>query len=946
MRPRLVALVTGLMVLAVCLCALPGAAWASWELEPGAFKVQPGSDQAGAHPDLTTRFAFRGNEEGAVEGDLRDVEVELPLGFAGYPTAVATCTPYELEEGKCPADSQVGTIAVGLRITGSFDDDILTPVYNLVPSPGETAVFGFVSGKVIEANIVVSVQPNHRVLAKVTNVISPAEIVEQTLTLWGEPALASHDPERGEECAAFVERGSHELGSCEHGGETVSSNPAAFLVNPSQCTSEPQVATLRVDSWEDRSLVREATTQVGPMTGCERLDFYPELEVAPESSQVLSPAGYTIRLRVPQNEAPEGVATADLRDAVVKLPRGVLLSPSAANGLVSCTAAQVGLGNEEPVGCPNASKLGEVSLTTPALSGELTGGLYLAGPPSGEIEGPPFKVFLTLAGHGVSIKVEGQVEADPVTGQLTTTFDESPELPFSELQVRLNGGSRSTVANPRSCGSFAAEGSFLPWTSPFEGAAPAVSQPFEITGCEASRFAPSFTAGTTSNQAGGYSPLSVTFSREDQDQELAGLTVKTPPGLSGALSHVPLCGEPQAAQGTCGTESQIGELTVGVGPGPEPLFIKGGKVFLTGPYGGAPFGLSIAVSEKAGPIDLGSGSCDCEVVRAAVYVDPHTAALTVVSQPLPTKKDGIFFQVKTVNVNIDRPEFTFNPTSCEPMGVTGTLSSTEGASSTIADHFQVTNCAALAFKPGFTVSTSSKTSRADGASLAVKLTFPQAPQGTQANIKQVKVELPKALPSRLTTLQKACTAAQFESNPSGCPQASIVGHAKAITPILPVPLEGPAYFVSHGGEAFPSLIVVLQGYGVTVDLVGTTFISKSGITSSTFKSVPDVPVGSFELTLPEGPYSALTASGDLCALAKTVTVKRKVAVEVHGHKQTETREVKQTQAATLQMPTEFVAQNGAEIHEATPIAVTGCPKAQAAPKKTSHKAKRKGQRKK
>ncbi len=404
-------------------------------------------------------------------------------------------------------------------------------------------------------------------------------------------------------------------------------------------------------------------------------------------------------------------------------------------------------------------------------------------------------------------------------------------------------------------------------------------------------------AGTTSNQAGGYTPLSVTFSREDADEDLAGLTVTTPPGFSGNLAKVPLCGEPQAALGTCPEASQIGEVIAGAGPGPEPVFIKGGKVFLTGPYEGAPFGLSVDVSEKAGPLDLGTGPCDCEVVRATVNVDPHTAQLTVSNGALPTMKDGIPFQVKKVNVLINRPEFSFNPTSCNPMSVDGTLSSTQGMTSQQGYHFQVTNCAALAFNPGFKVSTSGKTSRANGASLDARLSFPSTPQGSEENIARVKVELPQRLPSRLTTLQKACPAAVFEADPANCPAASTVGIAKALTPILPVPLTGPAIFVSHGGEAFPSLVVVLQGYGVTVDLVGATFISKAGITSSTFKTVPDVPVGTFELYLPEGPHSALAAPQSLCT------------------------------GKQLTMPTEFVSQDNTVLHQSTKIAVTGCPKA-------------------
>jgi hypothetical protein len=338
--------------------------------------------------------------------------------------------------------------------------------------------------------------------------------------------------------------------------------------------------------------------------------------------------------------------------------------------------------------------------------------------------------------------------------------------------------------------------------------------------------------------------------------------------------------------------------------------VSGAKIYITGPYHGAPFGLSIVNPAKAGPFDLEHDTsnpdqqplCDCVVNRAKIEVDPHTAALTVTTNSpgeghaIPQIIDGIPLQLKHINVTINRPNFTFNPTSCNPFAITGTITSDEGSSTDLAVPFQATNCTALKFAPKFKVTTNGKTSKANGASLKVKLAYPNTPQGTQANIAQVKVELPKQLPSRLTTLQKACTAAQFDTNPAGCPVASIIGHARATTPILPVPLEGPAYFVSHGGEAFPSLIMRLEGYGVTVDLVGTTFISKAGITSSTFKTVPDVPVGTFELTLPQGPYSALTANGNLCTSKK------------------------------LAMPTEFVAQNGMVLYQKTPIGVTGCPK--------------------
>jgi hypothetical protein len=377
------------------------------------------------------------------------------------------------------------------------------------------------------------------------------------------------------------------------------------------------------------------------------------------------------------------------------------------------------------------------------------------------------------------------------------------------------------------------------------------------------------------------------------------LTVSLPPGLLADVASVPLCGEAQANAGTCPESTQVGTVLAEAGPGPNPLAVPG-KVYLTGPYNGGPYGLSVVTPAIAGPFNFG-----LVVVRQSLRIDPLTAAVTDVSNPFPTildpvaangQTDGIPIKLRRIDVNIDRAGFTFNPTNCNKLQVGGAITSTQGASSTLATPFQVTDCATLKFAPKFAVSTSGKTSRAAGASLAVKLTYPQGTEGTYANITRVKVDLPKQLPSRLTTLQKACTTAQFDSNPAGCPSASLIGHATVHTPLLAGALSGPAIFVSHGGEAFPSLIIVLQGDGVTLDLVGTTFISHAGITSSTFKTVPDAPVGSFELTLPEGKYSALAANGNLCT-------------------------------SKLAMPTEFLAQNGAKINESTPIAVTGCPTA-------------------
>jgi hypothetical protein len=410
------------------------------------------------------------------------------------------------------------------------------------------------------------------------------------------------------------------------------------------------------------------------------------------------------------------------------------------------------------------------------------------------------------------------------------------------------------------------------------------------------------TAGSTTDQAGGFTNFSLLLQRGDGQQRIEKLQFKEPAGLAGLISSVPLCPEPQAAQGACSAASHIGHAVVTSGPGPYPLVIpqpgeSEAPIYLTGPYEGAPFGLSIVTPVIAGPFNLGT-----IITRAKIEVDPHTAQIMVTTDPLPQIVDGVPTDLRSINSIIDRPGFLFNPTNCTPAEFTGTATSAGSiATAPLATRFGVGSCQSLKFKPKFSVSASGKNSKAGGASLDVKVAYPSEPQGSEANIAKVKVDLPKQLPSRLTTLQKACTAAQFGANPAGCPAASVVGHAIVHTSVLPVPLEGPAYFVSNGGEAFPNLIMVLQGYGVTVDLVGDTFINKQGITSSTFKATPDVPFSTFELKLPQGPNSALATN-----------VPAGAQYSLCGQK--------------LTMPTELVAQNGAVIDQSTPVGITGCAK--------------------
>jgi hypothetical protein len=893
--------------------------------------------QAGSHPDgLTTTFDFNRIAEAPYQPAMpKDLNFDLPPGLIGNPTPFPQCPDSEFERqvdvpfvDACPADTAVGVATVMIYQPGLFGlVRVTTPVFNLTPTVGEPARFGFQS-LVAHVTLDTSVRTggDYGVTVSVDNVTQITSFLGSQVTFWGVPGAPIHDHARGWQCitGGLWASIAPDLGACNPLGE---SNPPPFLSLPTSCTG-PLQSTMSTDSWSaegDFTSPLESSSEPS-LDGCNRLPFGPSLSVAPDAQAGSSPTGLTVGIHVPQDAllSPTGLAESNVRNTTVALPAGVALNPAAADGLEACSEAQIALSQDSGASCPEASKVGTVEIKTPLLPNALTGAVYLAAQDANPF-GSLVALYIVAADpvSGTLIKVAGEVKPDPVTGQLVSTFNDTPQLPFEDLNLHFFGGSRAPLGTPASCGVYTTNAAITPWSG---NAAAEASSAFQIVSgpngspCESPLlFTPSLTAGSTNIQAGAFTPFTMTMSREDGQQGLRAIALHMPPGLSGLLSGVQLCGEAQADAGTCGPESEIGETIVSVGLGGNPFSVRGGKVFITGPYDGAPYGLSIVNPAKAGPFDLG-----VVVVRARIEVDPITAALTITSDntgpfKIPTILDGIPLQIKHVNVTISRPGFTFNPTNCSPMSITGALSSVEGANSALSVPLQVTNCAVLGFKPAFSVSTSGKTSRATGASLHVKLVYPKAPFGSQANIKSVKVDLPEQLPSQLKTLQKACPDYTFDQNPAACSTQSRIGTAKATTPLLPVPLTGPVYFVSHAGLKFPELVVVLSGYGTTIDLHAETFISATGITSSTFRTVPDAPVGTFELTLPQGQYPALAAPDNhLCK-------------------------------DTLKMPTAFTAQNGATIKQSTPIAVTGCAKHKTTKKKSNsagHKAKKTTKKKK
>jgi hypothetical protein len=888
--------------------------------------------QAGSHPYSVT-VAYTVNVEGygrfdekPVGGEMHALNVNLPPGLLGEPSAVPQCTRQAFDGEECSEASQVGTDqASAFSGAGLFN----LPVYNLVPPPGVAAQFAFTSnGTNIFLDAVVRSGGNYGITEHV-DPVPQLQIVYNTTTIWGFPGKALHPSESSGQLAREGER--------------------PLLTLPTACGAPLRFGAELVGTWQEGVGPEAETSRFmhnidgvpTEMTGCERLvHFTPSITTAPDTSRADTPAGLTTTVKVPQGLNPEELATSALKDTTVVLPEGMAVNPGQATGLAACQAGHgPGADNlpnsgengekeafDGPPECPSASQVGEDEISTPVLRDHLKGDVYIL-----QSNPPELKLLVAASGDGVNLKLIGNVHLNGATGQLVTTFKETPDAPLNEFKLSFSGGAQAALVTPATCRVYRTSTEFTSWSSPFienelvEGNFTINSGP-NGTPCQSTLpFVPTLTAGSTTDQAGGYTDFSLLLQRGDGQQRISSLSFKAPKGLSGMIASVPLCGDAQANAGTCPEASKIGHTVIGAGPGPYPLYIPQQNapptpIYLTGPYEGAPFGLSIVTPVVAGPFDLGTN-----VVRARVEVDPHTAQITVTTDAsgphsIPRIIDGIPTDIRSINAVIDRPGFMFNPTNCSSQEFSGTAYSAEGAQAAIATHFQMGSCRSLKFAPDFKVSTAGKASRTQGASLTVQIVYPAGELGanqasSQSNIASVKVELPRQLPSRLTTLQKACTTTQFEADPAGCPAASIVGRAKVLTPILPVALEGPAIFVSHGGEAYPSLEVMLQGDGVTVELVGSTHINKAGITSSTFSSTPDVPFSSFELTLPRGKYSALTAD-----------VPARADYSLCGQK--------------LTMPTVFTAQDGAVIHQSTPVTVNGCPKAKKTGKARRAKARR------
>ena len=920
--------------------------------------------QAGSHPyQLTTGLQLNQTLEESTEelqasapALLRDLQVRLPPGLVGDTNkdAIPQCserdfTTPQAENGNvnlCPANTAVGVAIVSINEPITFRlAHRAVPVFSITPAQGEPARFGFfVLGLPIELDTAVLTGGDYSVVASVKNATQLAQVLGSQVMLWGEPGDASHDNSRGWSCLINGRNEGGEENSSHKGCAPTERLEKSFLALPTSC-SAPWESTVLADSWLEPgarepdgiavasdSRWKKAEWTSSHLEGCDKLPFEPSISTEPATHAGNTPSGLKVNVHLPQAQTLElgGLAVSAIKETTVSLPQGVLLSPSAANGLEACSTGLVGFTKSNPEDgtleftrhipeprelspgvnfCPNGSKVGVVHIKTPDLPNEIEGGVYLAQQNANPF-GSLFAMYIVAEDpvSQVLVKLAGEISLNTSTGQVTTTFKNTPQLPFEDLTLELFGGPGASITTPPLCGDYTTQATFVPWSTPSSPktvtATFNVSSGAEGNGCSSPLpLTPGFHAGTTSNIAAGFTGFDLTLNRPDNNQAPTSLSMRLPPGLAALLSTVTLCPEPQASAGTCGDDSLIGHATATAGLGSQPFTETGGRVYITGPYNGAPFGLSVVIPTAAGPFNFGN-----VVTRASLSVDPTTAAVTIDSA-LPTMinttsvQTGVPVQLKQIHVTVDRPGFQFNPTNCTAKTIDGTLKGAQGAAASVSSRFQVANCASLPFAPKLTATSGGQASKPNGASLNVNVT--SAGLG-QANIAKVFLTLPKALPSRLTTIQKACVDSVFNVNPAGCAEGSVIGKATIHTPVLKSPLTGPAYLVAHGNAAFPDVEFVLQGEGITLLLDGKTDIKK-GVTYSRFESTPDAPFTTFETQLPTGPHSALTAN---------VPEKEHYSLC----------------ATKLVMPTEITAQNGAVIKQETKIGLTGCVKA-------SHKVK-------
>jgi hypothetical protein len=914
-----VAVVAGTLLLAA-------SAMAATPIE--SFSTLPSTTQAGAHPDVDFIFEVGNRQQDpsscGCSQDSRDVTVHLPTGLIGSTSATPKCTIAQFAARQCPTDSQLGVEEVKVSKLpgegaggGAPEGEFLSPIFNLVPPPGQPALLAFEAGYVnapFFIDVSARTDSDYGVDSTVSNINHFTPLHFSQTIIWGVPAAPIHDylrfafeqeaeiqltngeftmlctaagapvfgrPDAYQYCSQNGGGGEEVLGpvSGEPGGIPSNSPETPFFQNPTTCGETSLATSLDILSYDGGE--SEASSSWPATTECSQLTFNPSQSIEPTTAAADSPSGAEFRLTVPQFESPSVPSPSELRAAHVTLPEGFSLAPNVTNGKTTCSNAEARIGTTEEAQCPEDSKIGTIVVETPVLPGPLPGAVYLGEPQPGN----RFRMILAFNGFGVHVKLPGTLTPDPATGQIHIDFQNLPQAPFAYFNAHFFGSERGPLDTPTQCGKYEVTSEWTPWDSALSNQVS--RQFFEVTegpnGTPCPNgprlFHPAFQAASASNTAAAHTAFSLNLTRQDGEQDLSSLKLTTPPGFAATLKGVSYCpdaaiaaaaleshtGLQEQASPSCPASSYVGELTAGAGPGSHPLYLPG-KVYLAGPYDGAPLSFVFITPAVSGGYDLGN-----VVVREGLDVNPETAQVTTAGAQLPQIFQGIPLRLRQIFINLNRPNFALNPTDCNPLEVKAEVFGSEGATSTAHQHFQVANCASLAFAPKLTTRLSGSTKHTGYPSLHTVVSYPKG--GSYANIARTSVTLPHSEFLANSHIKTPCTVPQFSAGSTpgqGCPSNTVIGYAKAETSLLDKPLEGPVYERTSPGRHLPDIVAALNGQ-IDIALVGHVE-SVPGRLRTTFETVPDAPISRFTLTLDGGSKGLLENSLNLCSATEHVAV--------------------------------------------------------------------------
>ncbi len=849
--------------------------------------------QAGGHPhvfsvNLNISSELHGGQPAGTDGGMRDVTTYLPRGMIINPTATPRrCSEVEMESYACPANTQIGKANV---FTSVIAPGILPePIYNMEPAPGKASNFGFIAF-FYPIHIEGGVRPgSYTEMAETRGIpnlqAKPALGIQ--LLLWGDPSSPSFDYSR----VSF-------FGDCPSSPCEVPQQDTPALTMPTSCSEVP-AGESDAFSWEHPNgpptkradVMRDANGNEIGTTGCAGVEFKPTLKARPTTNVADSPSGLNVDLEVPQTSSLSQRATSNLRKAEVTLPEGLVINPSGANGLSGCSSAQLGIDNAtavpngNPISCPASSRIGSIEVESALVDHPLPGSVYAATPGDN-----PFGSLLAIYAvvedprAGLLIKLPGHVVADPNTGRLVATFDNNPQLPFSHFKLNFFGGAHGVLRTPVNCGNYSTISSLTPWSAPDSGPPAAAKDNYAIStppaggSCGSSLTnAPSLDAGVVTPVASKYTPFVLHLRRNDGSQPISSFKTTLPPGLTGRLAGTAECsdaalaaatgktGAAEQASPSCPSSSHLGSVVAGAGAGPSPYYAHG-NAYLAGPYKGAPLSLAVITPAVAGPYDLGT-----IVVRAALRVDGSTGQITAESDPIPSILQGIPLDVRSIDVQLDRPNFSLTGTSCDPSAFSGSATSTLGQVAPLTARYQLAECTGLAFKPKLGIRLFGSTKRGGHPALKGTVTMPLG----GANISEASVALPHSEFLDQSHIGTVCTRVQFaegDGNGSNCPAASIYGSATATSPLVDYTLEGNVYLRSSTHK-LPDLVVALHGppsQPIAVDAVARIDSVNGGI-RSTFEGVPDLPVSSFVLSMQGGKKGLLQNSTNICKATNKAT---------------------------------------------------------------------------